>query len=175
MDNVKNNREFEALTKELELQKLEIQLSEKKIRQTMVEIENKTKTLDATVERKEKKEQDLNTKKVELEEIIEKTVSDEDKLQRKSERLKKKIEEWLLKAYDKIRSSYRNGLAVVQVERDSCGGCFNKIPPQLQLELAQRTKIIVCEHCGRILVDDYILEVGKKKKETEEVEEVEED
>lgn len=165
MDNVKNNREFEALTKELELQKLEIQLSEKKIRQTNVEIENKAKTLEATVERKEKKEQDLQTKKVELEEIIEKTVTEEEKLKRKSDRLKKKIEDWLLKAYEKIRANYRNGLSVVQVKRDSCGGCFNKIPPQLQLELGQRTKIIACEHCGRILVDDFILDVGKKKKE----------
>jgi predicted nucleic acid-binding Zn-ribbon protein len=171
MDNVKNNREFEALTKELELQKLEIQLSEKKIRQTKVEVDNKTETLNATVERKEKKEADLKTKKVELEDIIAKTMTDEEKLIRKSDRLKKKIEDWLLKSYEKIRHTYRNGLAVVQIERNSCGGCFNKIPPQLQLELAQRTKIIACEHCGRILVDDYILDVGKKPKETEKVKE----
>jgi len=167
MDNVKNNREFEALTKELELQKLEIQLSEKKIRQLDVDVSNKKKTLEATVERKSKKEEVLTTKRVELKEIIEKTVKEEEKLQRKTVRLRKKIEDWLLKAYDKIRTTYRNGLSVVMVERNSCGGCFNQIPPQLQLEINQRTKINTCEHCGRILVDDYILDVGKKVKEEE--------
>lgn len=158
MDNVKNNREFEALSKEIELQKLEIQLSEKKIRQIKVDLENKQGTLDATQERKERQEKALVTKKVELGQIIEKTEKEEEKLRKKSERARKNIEERLMRAYDKVRKTYRNGLSVVTVERDSCGGCFNKIPPQMQLEISMRKKIIACEHCGRILVDDYILE-----------------
>lgn len=158
MDNVKNNREFEALSKEIELQKLEIQLSEKKIRQIKVDLENKQGTLDATEERKERQEKALVTKKVELGQIIEKTEKEEEKLRKKSERARKNIEERLIRAYDKVRKTYRNGLSVVTVERDSCGGCFNKIPPQMQLEISMRKKIIACEHCGRILVDDYILE-----------------
>lgn len=162
MDNVKNNREYDALTKELELQKLEIQLSEKKIRQVNLEIQNKEGTLEATKERLEGKLKDLETKKVELAKIIEKTEKEEEKLLKKSEKAKKKIEDRLMKAYNKVRKSYRNGLAVVTVSRDSCGGCFNKIPPQLQLEIGQRKKIIACEHCGRILVDDYILQEGEE-------------
>ncbi len=157
MDNVKNNREYDALTKELELQKLEIQLSEKKIGQAKGEAEKKNETLAATVERTESKVKDLETKKVELKQIIEKTEKEEDKLRKQSEKARKKIEDRLIKAYDKVRTSYRNGLAVVNVERNACGGCFNYIPPQLQLEISQHKKIIVCEHCGRILIDDSTL------------------
>ncbi len=157
LDNVKNNREFEALTKELEFQKLEIQLAEKRTRQVKIEIESKEETLKATQERLQKKSKELETKKSELEQIIEKTEKDEDKLKKKSEAARKNIEERLIKAYDRVRTSYRNGLAVVTVERDSCGGCFNKIPPQLQLEISMRKNINACEHCGRILVDDGIV------------------
>lgn len=157
LDNVKNNREFEALTKELEFQKLEIQLAEKRTRQAKAEIENKEETLKATQDRLQKKGKELETKKAELEQIIEKTEKDEDELKKKSEAARKNIEERLIKAYDRVRSSYRNGLAVVTVERDSCGGCFNKIPPQLQLEISMRKNINACEHCGRILVDDGIV------------------
>ncbi|GJM31535.1 MAG: hypothetical protein DHS20C18_05360 [Saprospiraceae bacterium] len=167
MDNVKNNREYDALTKEIEMQRLEIQLSNKKNRQTKIDLENKQKTLDATRERLEAKNKALAAKKVELEKIIVKTEKEEDKLRKQSEKAKKKIEDRLLKSYDKVRTSYRNGLAVVKVERNSCGGCFNKIPPQLQLEIAQRKKIIACEHCGRILVDDYILQEGEKEQVSE--------
>ena len=156
-DNVKNNREYEALTKELEMQRLDIQLFEKKIREANVALETKQETLKNTEERFEGKKADLEAKKVELEAIQEKTAKKEEKLRRKSERATKKIEERLLKAYHKIRKSYRNGLAVVNVERSSCGGCYNKVPPQLQLEISMRKKVIVCEHCGRILVDDNIL------------------
>lgn len=158
MDNVKNNREYDALSKELELQRLEIQLSEKKIREARVLIENKKETLDAAKERLDSKNKDLETKKVELEKIIEKTEKEEEKLKRKSEKAKKSVEPRLVKSYDKVRTAYRNGLAVVTVQRDSCGGCFNQIPPQVQLEINMRKKIIACEHCGRILVDDHILE-----------------
>ncbi len=163
LDNVKNSREFEALTKELEFQKLEIQLAEKRIRQAKIEIENKEETQKATEERLQKKRKELETKKAELAQIIEKTEQEEKELRKKSETARKKIEDRLIKAYDKIRSSYRNGLAVVTVERDSCGGCFNKIPPQLQLEIGMRKNIIACEHCGRILVDEGIVEEIKEK------------
>ena len=154
MDDVKNNREYDALTKELELQKLEIQLSEKKIKEYKHSFENKKETLDATQERVTSKKTDLDNKKVELEKIIEKTEKEEEKLFKKSERKKKVVEPRLLKAYTKIRTSYRNGLAVVTVSRNSCGGCFNKIPPQIQLEIQGQKKILACEHCGRVLVDN---------------------
>jgi hypothetical protein len=111
------------------------------------------------------KQKDLDNKKVELSQIIEKTEKEEEKLKKKAEKSRKKIEERLLNAYDKIRNSYRNGLAVVTVERNACGGCFNKIPPQLQLEIGLRKKIIACEHCGRILVDRDIVNVGKESAE----------
>jgi predicted nucleic acid-binding Zn-ribbon protein len=163
LDNVKNSREYEALVKELELQKLEIQLSEKKIREARQTTEKKQETLDATVERKERKDKELEAKKVELKEIISKTEKEEKVLRKRSEEARKHVEPRLIKAYDKIRESYRNGLAVVHVERNSCGGCFNKIPPQVQLEISMRKKIIVCEHCGRVLVDDNILEVDTAK------------
>lgn len=154
MDNVKNNREYEALMKEQEMQRLEIQLSEKKIGQIKRDLESKNETLAATQERKTSKSTELDAKKVELEAIIEKTEKEEIKLGKKSTKARKGIEERLLNAYDKIRVNYRNGLAVVTIERNSCGGCFNVIPPQIQLEVAQRKKIAACEHCGRILVDD---------------------
>jgi predicted nucleic acid-binding Zn-ribbon protein len=163
LDNVKNSREYEALVKELELQKLEIQLSEKKIREARQTTEKKQETLDATVERKERKDKELEAKKVELKEIISKTEKEEKVLRKRTEEARKHVEPRLIKAYDKIRESYRNGLAVVHVERNSCGGCFNKIPPQVQLEISMRKKIIVCEHCGRVLVDDNILEVDTAK------------
>ncbi len=154
LEDVKNNREYEALTKEISLQKLEIQLAEKKQLGSVGLLEEKNKLVSNTSEKIEKKEKALVDKKVELEKIIKKTEKDEETLNRKSERAKKHIEERLLRAYTKVRGAYRNGLAVVTVERSACGGCFNKIPPQTQLEIGQRKKIIVCEHCGRILVDD---------------------
>ncbi len=158
LDNVKNNREFEALTKELELQRLEIQLSEKKIRQSRTELEAKEETLATARERMAKRSAELDAKRVELQQIIEKTEKEEEKLRKKSEKARKGVEDRLIKAYDRIRTSYRNGLAVAKVSRNSCGGCFNKIPPQMQLEIAMRKKIMVCEHCGRILVDDFIMQ-----------------
>lgn len=166
MDNVKNNREYDALSKELELQRLEIQLSEKKIRESQGLIVNKQETLDAALGRLDNKKKDLDTKKVELEQIIVKTEKEEDRLRKKSEKARKNIETRLLKSYDKIRNAYRNGLAVVTVSRDSCGGCFNKIPPQVQLEIKMHKKIIACEHCGRVLVDDIIMGVKDPQEET---------
>ncbi|MEM6699565.1 MAG: C4-type zinc ribbon domain-containing protein [Bacteroidota bacterium] len=158
LDNVKNNREYEALTKELEMQHLEIQLSEKRIGEAEVIIGTKKETQEETSGRLDQKKVDLERKKVELEKITEDTEKQEKKLIKESETLRKKIEERLLKAYDRVRTNYRNGLAVVPVERNSCGGCFNNVPPQMQLEIGMRKKIIACEHCGRILVDQNILE-----------------
>lgn len=165
MDNVKNNREYDALSKELELQRLEIQLSEKKMREISGYVNAKQETLKIAQERLGMKQEELKIKKVELEEIIEKTDKEEQKLMKKSEKTKKNIEERLLKAYTKIRGAYRNGLAVVTVERDSCGGCFNKIPPQIQLEINMMKKVIACEHCGRVIVDDSIAGIIRPIKE----------
>lgn len=154
--NVKNNREFDALTKEIELQNLEVQLSEKKIRDANTEIKGKEEYLTTSQEKLSTREADLVRKKLELEEIVAKTEKDEAKLTKKSTSQQKKIEDRLLVAYHRIRNNYRNGLAVVTIERDSCGGCFAKIPPQRQLEIRQRKRLILCEHCGRVLVDNEI-------------------
>jgi uncharacterized protein len=157
MDEVKNNREYESLQKEIELAKLDIQLSEKKIRDTKGQIDGKKENLVVAEARLEAKQKDLDAKKVELQGIIEKTAQEENKLKVRSEKARHGIEARLLNAYDKIRRTYRNGLAVVPVERTSCGGCFNYIPPQIQLEVGSHKKIIACEHCGRILVDQTIV------------------
>jgi predicted nucleic acid-binding Zn-ribbon protein len=158
MDNVKNNREYEALMKETEMQRLEIQLSEKKSGISRRELEAKEETLNATKTRHEGKVAELATKQEELKSIISKTEKDEKKLRKASDSARKKIETRLIKAYDRVRDNYRNGLAVVTVERNSCVGCYNATPPQQQLEVSQRKKILACEHCGRILVDTNIME-----------------
>ncbi len=156
LDEVKNNREFEALTKEIELQELEIQLSNKKIGELQGAKEAKTDIKATSDERLAGKHTDLENKKVELEKIIAKTEKEEKTLHNKSAKARKSIEERLLKSYDKIRKNYRNGLAVVTVERNACGGCYNRIPPQIQIEIGMRKNIVACEHCGRILVDNEI-------------------
>ena len=158
LDDVKNNREFEALTKEIEMQNLEIQLSEKKIRDTAVTKDARVETLSEADTRLESKKENLAQKKVELEKIIAKTDAEERKLRRTSDKTRKDIDERVLRSYDRIRSRYRNGLAVVTVRRDSCGGCFNRIPPQLQIEIGLYKNLMACEHCGRVLVDDVIAE-----------------
>lgn len=158
MDNVKNNREYEALMKETEMQRLSIQLADKKVGIAKRELEGKVETLEATKERKEGKAAELVTKQEELKGIIAKTEKEEKKLRKSSTAARDGIEERLLKAYDRTRASYRNGLSVVTIERNSCGGCFNAVPPQLQLEVSQSKKILACEHCGRILVDTSITE-----------------
>jgi predicted nucleic acid-binding Zn-ribbon protein len=156
LDDVKNNREFEALTKEIELQNLEIQLSQKKIGDVNRVKEVKQATLKEAQERMALKQGNLDIKKVELQKILEKTTNEEGDLQKKSADAKTNIEARLLKAYVRVRERYRNGLAVVTVERDACGGCFNRIPPQLQIEIGHYKNIVACEHCGRVLVDDDI-------------------
>ncbi|MFZ1713659.1 MAG: C4-type zinc ribbon domain-containing protein, partial [Saprospiraceae bacterium] len=156
LDTVKNNREYDALMKEIELQKLEIELFNKKIKDTESQTASKEELLKGTKEKIKQKKKDLDVKKVELEEVIAKTEEDVVKLTKKSEKAKKEIDERLIQGYERIRKNYRNSLAVVTVTRDSCGGCFNKIPPQTQLEISQHKKVLVCEHCGRILVDESI-------------------
>jgi len=156
LDNVKNNREFDALTKEIELQKLEIQLSQKKSREATANREIKQEAMQGIKEKYDARSNDLETKKLELAKIIEKTEKEETKLRKESDKARKDIEDRLLASYDKIRKTYRNGLAVVTIARGACGGCFNRIPPQMQIELGVMKKIIACEHCGRVLVDDSI-------------------
>lgn len=157
LDNVKNNREFDALNKEIELQRLEIQLSEKKIREATSTQGLKSESLGGINEKIDHRSKDLDLKKEELAGIIEKTEKEEEKLVKESEKARKDIEPRLLKAYDKIRSSYRNGLAVAPISRESCGGCFNKIPPQVQIEIGIMKNIVACEHCGRILIDESFI------------------
>ncbi len=167
-ENVKNNREFDALTREIELQRLDIQLANKRIREGKLNLSNKEATLEAATKKKEAKTKDLEKKEEELKKIIAKTEKDEKTLQKKMEKARKKIEDRLLRAYDRIRDAYKNRLAVVTVERDSCGGCYNYIPPQVQLELSQRKKIIGCEHCGRILVDRILAGLSSENELEEE-------
>ncbi len=156
LDNVRNNREYDALNKEVEFQKLEIELQQKRIRETQKSKTEKEEALEIASRQYEEKKTDLDAKKAELDDIIAETHKDEEDLMNKSEQLSQNIEERLLTAYKRIRGNARNGLAVVTVDRDACGGCFNKIPPQRQLDIRSRKKIIVCEYCGRILIDKYI-------------------
>ena len=156
LDNVRNNREYDAFIKEIEFQKLEIELQQKRIREAQKAKAEKEALMEESKKRYEDKVSDLEAKKGELNDIINETHKDEESLQTKSEELAATIDERLLTAYRRIRSNARNGLAVVTVDRDACGGCFNKIPPQRQLDIRSRKKIIVCEYCGRILIDKYI-------------------
>ena len=157
LEKVKNNREFDALNKEIELQRLEIQLSEKRSKEAAASKGIKADSLKNIEDKIAVRQKELKVKKDELESIIEKTEKEEERLIKDSAKQRKEIEPRLLKAYDKIRSSYRNGLAVAVVARESCGGCFNKIPPQKQIEIGMMKHIVACEHCGRILVDDTFI------------------
>jgi len=150
---VRNNREFDAITKEIEFQKLEIELAEKRIKEGEFLVESKQVKIDEAKEYLDGRKIDLENKRKELAEITNETQNEEEKLLKKSEKASKVVEERLITAYKRIRGGARNGLAVVTVQRDSCGGCFNKIPPQRQLDIKNHKKILVCEHCGRILVD----------------------
>lgn len=156
LKDVKNNREYDALTKEIEIQGLDIQMAEKKIKEHGFEITQKNLVYDAAVAELEERKKDLDVKKQELDSITGETEKEEVALQKKADGASKIIEERLLIAYNRLRKNAVNGLAVVTIERDSCSGCFNEIPPQRQLDIRQRKKIIVCEHCGRILVDEAL-------------------
>lgn len=152
-DNVKNSREFEALTKEVEMQNLEIRLVDKNVKDAQVELQERENIKLQNNNLLEAKREMLEQKQRELSKIIAETEAEEVVLNKRSEEAKEKVDARLFEAYERIRKSYKNGLAVVPVLRDSCGGCFNVIPPQRQTEIMQRKKIIVCEHCGRVLVD----------------------
>jgi predicted nucleic acid-binding Zn-ribbon protein len=159
--NVRNNREYDSLSKEIEFQTLEIQLSEKRIKEYKADLDIKKSEIKNSQLVLDERKNDLEEKKAELEDIIAETEKEEKTLQEQSLKHQKYIEDRLLKAYKRIRKNARNGLAVVQIERDACGGCFSSIPPQRQLDIRMHKKIIVCEYCGRIIVDDSIVEAVK--------------
>ncbi|UEG53028.1 C4-type zinc ribbon domain-containing protein [Mucilaginibacter daejeonensis] len=156
LSEVKNNREYDAISKEIEIQGLDIQVSEKKIREYGFEISSKTQIYDKAMADLEGRRTDLEAKKEELGTITAETEKEENELTAQAEAAKQNIEERLLTAYSRLRGNAKNGLAVVTIQRDSCSGCFNQIPPQRQADIRQRKKIIVCEHCGRILVDEQM-------------------
>ena len=158
-NNVRNNREYESLTKEIEYQSLDIQLCEKRINDFTKKSEMLKISLNETNARLEERKNDLELKKGELSSIVEETEKEEEELMTRSQESEQLIEERLLTAYKRIRKNARNGLAVVKIERDACGGCFNKIPPQHQLDIRMHKKIIVCEYCGRILIDQDIVDM----------------
>lgn len=168
-DEVSNNRQFDLLTKEIEFQTLEVQLSEKKIKEANEAIEERTKALESSLKDKEDREKDLVEKKKELDDIVSETRQEEEKLREKAKDLELKIEPRLLQSFKRIRKNSRNGLGIVYVQRDACGGCFNHIPPQRQLDVRSHKKVIVCEYCGRIMIDPELagvttVEVSKEEK-----------
>ncbi|MFV0554219.1 MAG: zinc ribbon domain-containing protein [Mangrovibacterium sp.] len=157
-NNVRNNREYDSLSKEIEFQGLEIQLSNKKIKEFIADIEAKKAKIESSETQLENRQKDLELKRKELEEITSETQVEEEKLLKKVEKIEKKVEERLLTAFNRIRTNARNGLAVATVQRGACGGCFNQITPQRQMDIVTHKKVIVCEYCGRILVDPNIMD-----------------
>ena len=153
LDEVRNNREYDTLTKEIEFQSLEIELCNKKIKEANAKVEDKKRELVRTNDLINDRQQALEEKKSELDEIMQETREEEQVLKAKAEELETKIEPRLLSSFKRIRKNARNGLGIVYVQRDACGGCFNKIPPQRQLDIKMHKKIIVCEYCGRIMID----------------------
>ena len=153
MDSVRNNREYDNLTKQIEYAELDNQLNEKKINEAKAQMEAKNAEVISSNEQVNDRRADLDIKKSELDEIVSETKAEEDKLREKAKNLELTIEPRLLSAFKRIRKNSRNGLGIVYVQRDACGGCFNKIPPQRQLDIRMRKKIIVCEYCGRIMID----------------------
>ncbi len=156
LENVRNNREFDLLTKEVEFQTLEIELSEKHLAEYSRQIENKANEIEATKEKIGDTEHVLGEKRAELEEIVSETRQDEERLRQQAKDIEPKIDAYTLNAFKRIRKNARNGLGVVYIQRNACGGCFNRIPPQKQLEIKMRKKIIVCEYCVRIIIDPEI-------------------
>jgi predicted nucleic acid-binding Zn-ribbon protein len=156
LDNVRNNREFDSLSKEIEFQGLEVELAEKKIKEFIIESKAISEEIAKSKTLLSERQADLKSKKEELDEIVSETKIQEEQLREKAKQLETTIEPRLLAAFKRIRKSARNGLAVVYIQRDACGGCFNKIPPQRQLDIKLRKKTIVCEHCGRIMIDPQL-------------------
>ena len=165
LDEVRNNREYDTLTKEIEFQSLEIELCNKKIKEANAKVEDKKRELVRTNDLINDRQQALEDKKSELDEIMQETREEEQVLKAKAEELETKIEPRLLSSFKRIRKNARNGLGIVYVQRDACGGCFNKIPPQRQLDIKMHKKVIVCEYCGRIMIDPEL--AGVKTVETE--------
>lgn len=157
-NNVRNNREFESLDKEIEFQSLEIKLHEKRIKEAKFGLSNMKEKLDEAKTKFELRKGDLASKKAELDEIVGETQKEEEALTEKSNKAKALIDSRLVTAYTRLRQNAKNGLAVVPIDRDSCGGCFNTIPPQRQLDIQSKRKVIVCEHCGRVLVPTELAE-----------------
>ncbi|MDR0734102.1 MAG: C4-type zinc ribbon domain-containing protein [Dysgonamonadaceae bacterium] len=156
LDNVRNNREFDTLSKEIEFQGLEVELAEKHIREFTADLKIINDEVAKSKALLEERQADLKSKKEELDEIVSETKTQEDQLREKAKQLETTIDPRLLIAFKRIRKSVRNGLAVVYIQRDACGGCFNKIPPQRQLDIKLRKRTIVCEHCGRIIIDPQL-------------------
>jgi putative zinc ribbon domain protein len=163
LDSVKNNREFDMLNKEIEFQELEVQLQEKKINEAKKAIDERHASMESSNAIISERMEDLTAKRTELEDIVTETKAEEEKLREKSKSLELLIEPRLLGAFKRIRKNSRNGLGIVYVQRDACGGCFNKIPPQRQLDIRMHKKVIVCEYCGRILVDPELAGVKVEK------------
>ena len=166
-DHVSNNREFDSLNKEIEFKNLEVELAEKRIREFNSSINAKKEEIERNRALVEEKKQDLDVKKSELQEIIEENRQEEERLREKCKNLELNIEPRLLQSFKRIRNNTRNGLGIVYVQRESCGGCFNKIPPQRQLDIRMRKKIIVCEYCGRIMIDPELAGVKEEVKKVE--------
>ena len=153
LEKVRNSREYDSLSKEIEFQSLEIELRDKRIREATEQRKMRLDEIARTEEEKNNREEDLSAKKSELDDIIRETKVQEDELREKAKEYEDKMDARLLKAFKRIRKNSRNGLGIVYVQRDACGGCFNKIPPQRQLDIRMRKKVIVCEYCGRIMID----------------------
>lgn len=167
LNSVRNNREYDSLNKEIEFQTLDNELNQKKIREAEEAIQKKNDEIVQCNEQVTERRTDLDIKKSELDEIISETKAEEEKLRERAKNLELSIEPRLLTAFKRIRKNSRNGLGIVYVQRDACGGCFNKIPPQRQLDVRMRKKIIVCEYCGRILIDPQLagVEIAAKTEE----------
>ena len=163
LNEVKNNREYDMLSKEIEFQNLEVELQNKRIGEAQRAIEARKEDIEAARHQLEERRADLDMKKSELDEIVAETKAEEEKLREKAKGLEQSIEPRLLAAFKRIRKNSRNGLGIVYVQRDACGGCFNKIPPQRQLDIRMRKKIIVCEYCGRIMIDPELAGVKIEK------------
>jgi len=161
---VRNNREYDAISKEIELQTLEIQISEKRTKESYTKIEAKKEEIDATQQLADERNKDLDSKKQELDQLVSESEGEEQKLISMREKAVKDVDDRLLNSYNKVRDNARNGLAVVAVKRGACGGCFNIVPPQRQADIREKKKIIVCEHCGRILADVEMEVVSEDKK-----------
>ncbi len=162
LDEVRNNREYDTLTKEIEFQSLEIELCDKKIKEALARVEERTHDMEQTEQLIDDRQAALDEKKGELDEIMQETREEEEKLKQQSKELEAKIEPRLLSSFKRIRKNARNGLGIVYVQRDACGGCFNKIPPQRQLDIKMHKKIIVCEYCGRIMIDPELAGVQQE-------------